>query len=69
MKWLSFITQFKIEFLLHFTSCRKVLEKMPECKMETEFLLYLAMLQIYIINDTVKKLTGINITGRLHVTN
>ena len=42
---------------------------MPECKMETEFLLYLAMLQIYIINDTVKKLTGINITGRLHVTN
>ena len=29
MKWLSFITQFKIEFLLLFTGCRKVLEKMP----------------------------------------
>ena len=26
---LSFITQFKIEFLLLFTSCRKVLGKMP----------------------------------------
>ena len=26
----SFITQFKIEFLLPFTSCRKVLGKMPE---------------------------------------
>ena len=31
MKRLSFITQFKIEeFLLQFTSCRKVLGKMPE---------------------------------------
>ena len=30
-KRLSFIiTQFKIEFLLPFTSCRKVLEKMPD---------------------------------------
>ena len=29
MKILSFITQFKIEFLLPFTSCRKVLGKMP----------------------------------------
>ena len=30
-KWkrLSFITQFKIEFLLPFTGCRKVLGKMP----------------------------------------
>ena len=27
---LSFITQFKIQFLLPFTSCRKVLKKMPE---------------------------------------
>ena len=26
---LSFITQFKIEFLLPFTSCRKMLRKMP----------------------------------------
>ena len=26
---LSFITQFKIEFLLPFTSCRKVLGKKP----------------------------------------
>ena len=26
----SFITQLKIEFLLPFTGCRKVLEKMPE---------------------------------------
>ena len=26
---LSFITQFKIEFLISFTSCRKVLGKMP----------------------------------------
>ena len=30
MKRLSFITQFKIEFLLLFTGCRKVLGKMPE---------------------------------------
>ena len=30
MKKLSFITQFKIEFLLPFTGCRKVLKKMPE---------------------------------------
>ena len=29
MKRLSFITQFKIEFLLTFTCCRKVYEKMP----------------------------------------
>ena len=27
MKWLSFINQFKIEFLLPFTGCRKVLWK------------------------------------------
>ena len=27
---LSFITQFKIEFLLKFTICRKVLGKMPD---------------------------------------
>ena len=30
MKWLSFITQFKSQFLLPFTGCRKVLEKMSE---------------------------------------
>ena len=30
MKRLSFITQFKIQFLLLFTGCRKVLGKMPE---------------------------------------
>ena len=30
IKRLSFITQFKIEFLLPFTSCRKVLGKMPD---------------------------------------
>ena len=30
MKRLSFITQFKIEFLLPFTDCRKVLRKIPE---------------------------------------
>ena len=29
MKGLSFITQFKIEFLLPFTGCRKALGKMP----------------------------------------
>ena len=29
-KRLSFITQFKIEFLLPLTGCRKVLGKMPE---------------------------------------
>ena len=27
---LSFITQFKIEFLLPFTGCRKLLGKMPD---------------------------------------
>ena len=31
MKRLSFTTQFKIEFLLLFTGCRKVLGKIPEC--------------------------------------
>ena len=30
MKISSFITQFKIEFLLTFTSCGKVLRKMPD---------------------------------------
>ena len=30
MKRLSFITQFKIGFLLPFTGCRKVFGKMPE---------------------------------------
>ena len=30
MKRSSFITQFKIEFLLPFTSCGKVLGKMPD---------------------------------------
>ena len=30
MKKLSFITQFKIEFLLPFTGCREVLGKMPD---------------------------------------
>ena len=30
MKRLSSITQFKIEFLLPFTGCRKVLGKMPD---------------------------------------
>ena len=30
MKKLSFITQFKIDFLLPFTGCRKVLGKMSE---------------------------------------
>ena len=29
MKRLSFITQFKIEFLLPFTGCRNVFGKMP----------------------------------------
>ena len=32
MKRLSFITQFKIEFLLLFTSFRKVLGKLPDLK-------------------------------------
>ena len=30
MKRLSFITQFRIEFLLPFTGCRKMLGKMPD---------------------------------------
>ena len=30
MKGLSFITQFKIEFLLAFTACRKLFEKMTD---------------------------------------
>ena len=33
MKRLSFITQFKVEFLLRFTDCRKVLGKMPDSKL------------------------------------
>ena len=31
---LSFIIQFKIEFLLPFTGCRKVLGKMPDIEMD-----------------------------------
>ena len=38
-KRLSFITQFKIEFLLLFTGCRKVLGKMPGYIMEVTLLL------------------------------
>ena len=34
MKRLSFITQFKIEFLLPLTSCRKVLGNMPDMTRE-----------------------------------
>ena len=34
MKRLRFTTQFKIEFLLPFSSCRKVLGKIPEKKLE-----------------------------------
>ena len=34
VKRLSFITQFKIEFLLLFTGCRKVLRKMPTSKLD-----------------------------------
>ena len=39
VKWkrLSFITQFKIEFLLPYTGCRKVLTKMPASKQKTLF--------------------------------
>ena len=33
---LSFVTQLKIEFLLPFTGCRKVLGKMPECVLFTK---------------------------------
>ena len=32
MKRLTFITQFKVDFLLSFTSCKKVLGKMPDIK-------------------------------------
>ena len=35
MKRLGFIAQFKIEFLLLFTGCRKVLGKMPDPKVKT----------------------------------
>ena len=38
-KRLSFITQFKIEFLLLFTGCRKVLGKMPGHIMEVTLML------------------------------
>ena len=40
MKGLSFITQFKIEFLLPFTGCRKVLGKMPERIKKNTFVLH-----------------------------
>ena len=35
-----FITQFKIEFLLPFTNCRKVLEKMPVCEQKLANIIY-----------------------------
>ena len=34
---LSFITQFKIEFLLPFSSCKKVLGKMPAWRLSVIF--------------------------------
>ena len=37
-KWLSLITQFKIEFLLPFTSCGKVFGKMPEQSVESNWI-------------------------------
>ena len=37
MKKLSFITQFKIEFLLPFTGCRKVLGKKAAINITTKF--------------------------------
>ena len=40
MKKFSFTTQFKIEFLLLFTSCRKVLEEMPEYLIVGSYLPY-----------------------------
>ena len=41
MKRLSFIAQFKIEFLLSFTSCRKVLGKMPDIYIYIYIYIYL----------------------------
>ena len=38
MKRLSFITQFKMEFLLPFTGCRKVLGKMSDLVMELQWI-------------------------------
>ena len=43
MKRLSFITQFKIQFLLLFTSCRKVLGKLPNLKVRNIFMEKLQM--------------------------
>ena len=37
MKRLSFITLFKIEILLPFTGCRKVLRKMPDSNILLQF--------------------------------
>ena len=48
MKRLSFINQFKIEFLLPFTGCRKVLGKMPESSSEKYSDLTLAFNEVLI---------------------
>ena len=49
MKRLSFITQFKIEFLLPSTGCRKVLGKMPDLK-TTAFLIMETKIPIVLLN-------------------
>ena len=45
---LSFITQFKIQILLTFNGCRKVLEKMPDSPVGKERLLSLYFVKVYL---------------------
>ena len=48
---LSFITQFKIEFLWPFTGCRKVLGKMPDTQNENNYISCAISLEQYIADD------------------
>ena len=64
MKWLSFITQFKILLLLSFTSCRKVLGKMPvqviNFLIQQWFLIQLPLYLVMVTWNTVKNHTAKN---------
>ena len=56
MKRLRFITQFKIEFLLPFTGCRKVLGKMPVLRLTFSSKLDWGSYIIYFAKTASKKI-------------
>ena len=66
MKRLSFITQFKIEFLLPFTDCRKVLGKMFAIVVKKCFT-YLHIWCIFLILPYFQGLSDLKKSHRTHI--